>query len=118
VPSCPKHLSEPARKEWRRITKILSEVGLLTELDRTALALYCEAYAEYIEASEQIRQHGLLLKSPLGYPTQSPYLSIRNRAAAQMRSYMLEFGMTPAARSRVTVSAPEQRDLFEEKFGV
>jgi len=97
---------------------VLGEVRLVTELDRTALALYCEAYAEYMEASEHIRQHGLLLKSPMGYPIQSPYLAIRNKAAEQMRAYILEFGMTPASRSRVHVPAPEQRDLFAEKYGV
>ncbi len=46
IPSCPKHLNELARKEWRRITRELNAVGLITNLDRGTLGIiYCPSLA-------------------------------------------------------------------------
>lgn len=45
VPSFPKHLWPEARKEWKRIAPELERYGLVSKLDRAALALYCQAWA-------------------------------------------------------------------------
>ena len=49
VPSVPKHLGQEARKEWKRITPLLAELGLVSGLDRAALALYCQAVGRLYE---------------------------------------------------------------------
>ncbi len=41
IPSCPAFLMPQAKKEWKRITPILAEYGLISKLDRQALAHYC-----------------------------------------------------------------------------
>ena len=84
----------------------LSSVGLVTKLDRTALAAYCQVYARWVEAEEQIKTHGVLVKGSKGYPVVSPYLEVANKAIQQMRLLLAEFGMTPSARTRVSASAP------------
>jgi P27 family predicted phage terminase small subunit len=48
IPGCPKHLLPEARKEWRRIGPELQKLGLITKIDRTALALYCQEYAWWV----------------------------------------------------------------------
>jgi hypothetical protein len=73
IPSCPQHLNKVARREWRRVTKQLFALGLVTQLDRSALAAYCDAYSRWAAASIEIQHFGLILKSPSGYPMQSPY---------------------------------------------
>src|SRR5258708_11406890 len=83
IPSCPKHLNQEARKEWRRVTRELAALGLIGQIDRTAIAVYCDSYARWVEASDNIRQYGLILKSPTGYPIQSPYLAIINKSIEQ-----------------------------------
>jgi P27 family predicted phage terminase small subunit len=45
---------------------------LLTNLDRAALAAYCGAYALWAEATAQIQKYGAMIKSPTGFPIQSP----------------------------------------------
>jgi len=40
VPKAPRHLSDPARKQWRVVAKQLAGANILTELDAHALALY------------------------------------------------------------------------------
>ncbi len=48
IPGCPAHLLPEARKEWKRITPELEELGLIAKIDRAALALYCQAYAWWV----------------------------------------------------------------------
>jgi phage terminase small subunit len=42
-----------------------------------------------------------MIKSPTGYPVQSPYLSTANRQVEIMVRIASEFGFTPASRSRL-----------------
>src|SRR5437588_5859950 len=86
IPRCPAHLSAAAKREWKRIGPDLAGYGLLTRIDRGALALYCEAWGRWVEAEEALRKYGLVVKAPSGFPVQSPYLAIPNNAILQMRS--------------------------------
>jgi P27 family predicted phage terminase small subunit len=106
LPVCPPHLQGEARKEWRRLGKKLVACGLLTEIDGTALALYCQAWARWTEAEANLLRYGTVIKAPSGYPMASPYLSIANTAMTQMTRLLVEFGMTPSSRSRVAVVPP------------
>src|SRR5262249_42754142 len=45
IPSCPRFLDKEARKEWRRAAPELYALGVLTNLDRAALAAYCESWS-------------------------------------------------------------------------
>lgn len=101
IPGCPTELSPIAKREWKRVAKQLSAMGLLTTIDRAALALYCDAYGRWLEAITALRQYGVVIKSPNGYPIQSPYVAIANKCGEQVRLLLAEFGMSPAARTRV-----------------
>ncbi len=103
LPTCPPHLQGEARKEWARTGKKLLAFGLVTEVDRSALAIYCQAWGRWVEAEQQLARYGVVIKAPSGYPMQSPYLAIANKAMDQMAKILTEFGMSPSSRSRVTV---------------
>jgi P27 family predicted phage terminase small subunit len=90
----------------------LAALRILTHLDRAALAAYCGAYAMWAEATEAIQKFGTMVKSPTGYPVQSPYVSIANRQAEIMMRIASEFGVTPASRSRISAPVSIERDLF------
>ena len=75
-------------------------LGVLSKFDRATLAVYCGAYAIWVDAMENIQKYGTMIKSPNGYPTQSPYMSLANRQADIMMKIAGEFGFTPASRSR------------------
>ena len=113
APACPPELSQSAKEEWNRIIAELVELGLMTRLDRAALAAYCQAYAMYLDAIQAIQKYGPLVKSPNGYPQVSPYLSIANKQAEIMIRIASEFGFTPASRSRIATGAPPALPLFE-----
>ncbi len=104
LPRCPDHLTAPAAREWRRVASALHGMGVLTTIDRAALAAYCQAYGRWVEAEERMRETPLLVRTPAGYVQQSPLLGIINKQLELMGRYLIELGMTPASRSRVSVT--------------
>ena len=96
----PAGLPPLAQDEWNRIVGELTVLGVLSKFDRATLAVYCGAYAIWVDSMENIQKYGTMIKSPNGYPTQSPYVSLANRQADIMMKIAGEFGFTPASRSR------------------
>ena len=101
APPCPKWLEPEAKKEWRRLSKQLEAIGVLTEVDQAAFASYCQAYARWKEAELFITQHGSIFKTPSGYVQQVPQVSIAQQNLKIMQSFCSDFGLTPATRSRI-----------------
>lgn len=108
IPLPPEHLGTEGRKEWNRTASQLYELGLLTSIDRAALAAYCTAWQRWVDAEKMLRKHGLVFQSPNKFPMYSPYLNIANKAMKQMKEFLSEFGMTPSSRSRINVEKKEE----------
>lgn len=137
IPGCPRHLLPEARKEWRRITPELERYGLISKLDRTALALYCQAYARWVWAEDMMARaqalaeakraeaeaegkvydggDGLTVMTPSGHMTYSPHWVIGNKAQQQVKDFLAQFGLSPSSRSSVSQSNVRQRDLFGDE---
>lgn len=113
LPKPPTHLNTAARREWKRVSGELYEMGLLTVVDRAALAAYCVVYARWEEAEKKLAVDGYVVMTPNGYPVQSAWLQISNKALQQMAKFQSEFGMTPASRAKVTAVGEEEEDPFE-----
>lgn len=123
-----------ARRAWHDLAPLLREQGLLTVLDAPALGLLVEAFGDYLEARDVVEGRrcgmcGASMRSPRpcrsgdGHDPGSRYYTTKTEtgsvmirshpAAAELdgawRRYtklLLEFGATPAARSRVSAAAP------------
>ena len=103
-PTCPAWLTGEARKEWARQVSYLAAVGLIAKMDRAALACFCEAWGEFVEACQWIAKNGRTFVGPSG-PRLHPMLHVKNAAADRVLRLAAQFGFTPAARARL--SAPE-----------
>lgn len=115
IPKAPAFLLPEAKKEWKRISVELEKHGLVTNLDRAALAGYCQAWGRWFDAEKKLKElgdRGLVETTPSGYKQMGVWLQICNRAQEQMKSYMAEFGMSPSSRSRVTASP--QMEMFPD----
>jgi phage terminase small subunit len=55
VPTCPAHLNPSAKAEWKRLARQMHVLGMISHLDRAALAPYCQAYGRWAEAERVIR---------------------------------------------------------------
>ncbi len=116
LPSPPAFLADGAKVEWGRVSEELYRIGILTGIDRAALAAYCQAYARWAAAEKAINAMaevdlvagGLLTSTSNGNKIQNPLVGIANKAAADMVRYAAEFGMTPSARSRIKAEGREE----------
>jgi P27 family predicted phage terminase small subunit len=133
IPGCPPHLLPEARKEWKRITPELQRYGLVSRIDRAALALYCQAWARWVWAERELQRASKIAEERRAaaeatgkvwdggdgytYPTKnghlaySPHWVIANKAMEQVDRYLASFGMSPSARGRVNPSNLLQRSL-------
>lgn len=110
VPEPPGFLSDYGKEEWRRIIVELYRLRLMTIVDLNPLAAYCQAYSRWRVAEEKIaamaktdpETGALLLGKPSGIQVANPLVAISDTAARAMIRYAGEFGLTPAARSRLT----------------
>lgn len=114
-PRCPDHLKGEAKKEWGRICRELESMGLLHVTDRAAIALYCQLYAQWVEAIEKIGTD-VVIKMPNGWPAPNPYLPVANKAAAQMVKLLTEFGLTPSSRTRIHAQPAKADDAGADPF--
>jgi len=110
-PSPPEDLPDDAKVEWGRVIERLYECGLMTDIDRAALAAYCNAYATWLSAVRTLRDmaqrdpqgRGLMIRTTNGNVIQNPLVGTIRCAQADVVRYAAEFGMTPSARSRIDV---------------
>ena len=114
MPSCPMVVTGEARKEFRRIARLLANMGVVVEADRALLIAYAVAYGRWMDAEKIIAEQGVVLKTEKGKLIQNPYLLVSNRAFGQMCKLATEFGLTPASRSRVSVGAPLQEPTLTD----
>ena len=125
VPDCPDFLSASAKNEWMRITPHLVKLGLLSQLDMAALALYCDAYGRFadlnrgfeklvekIQATENVDycdalRIALIDVTPNGYKQVSALSSTIRRYSEDCLRYLAQFGLSPSARARVQVDVKQ-----------
>lgn len=122
APTCPTHLNTKAKAVWRKLCTLLSKMGVLTEADGLALERLCDCYADILACRELIEEDGrtyttedqngnILIKN-------NPAVNQLRAADAQFKSYLVEFGLTPAARSKVNVDLDddEKKDPLGDYF--
>lgn len=123
--TAPKTLSDAARKHWRSVARKLEKCGVLTVMDQDALALYCELYAQWVDANAMVQKKGMVIADaryrhkqsdpgqPVTVPVLSPYFRASLKLADQMKQLLGEFGMTPSSRTRIRSDKDAPDDEFE-----
>lgn len=103
----PAHLGTAAKAVWQEIAAPLRAARVLTELDRPMLEMACNSIATYRLAVERTGDE------PLADGTSSlnPWMIVQSMSFKQATAMLREFGMSPAARSRVLIQP--QTDLFK-----
>jgi P27 family predicted phage terminase small subunit len=136
IPSCPAYLSDVGKVAWGRLSVLLDRMGVLTEADGAALERLCDCYADILECRELIARDGRTYSSVTTRTTSeegeettvqevksllkaNPAVAMLRAADAQFKSYLVEFGLTPAARSKVHAAPDDDKkaDPLKEFFG-
>lgn len=117
LPECPEALRGDARKAWKIMSRRLYDNGLLTEIDIDALTTYCMNIQIRNEMFDRIQKaivkfdNGVTLRGWVAYAyqktTQSmPEYRMFRDAVDTIHRIGREFGMTPSARSRMSIIKP------------
>ncbi len=118
TPTRPEWVSPEAKREWGRIVPELRRLGLLTMVDRAALVGYCQEWARYVQAEKILTKEGLTFSTESGYVTQRPEVAIAAKSLQLVKAFCTEFGLTPAARARLSAPGPKEKgldDILEER---
>ena len=123
-PEAPDFLCKDGAAEWERICEMLHRAGVMTAVDRGALAAYCQAYGRWAQAERALAVvaerdgvgAGLVIKTKGGNMIQNPLVGVANRALELMLKAAVEFGMTPSSRTRVVAGGDpnEQTNPFAQ----
>ena len=114
LPSMPRWLGTHAKTEWKCVAKPLRDAGILTELDRTALALYCCAVDDFLTCREIIAHDGSILTSAKGGRYVHPAVSMMQNAWSRVLKGGAEFGLSPTSRPSIYAVTPPPPDLLDE----
>lgn len=112
APKCPTWLDKEAKKEWKRVAPELERLGLLTIVDGTALAAYCQAYSRWKQAEEILQAEGLIFATESGYLMPRPEVKIAEKSMQLIKSFCAEFGLTPSSRGRMSLPEVDDGDDF------
>ena len=123
IPSCPAHMSDAGKVAWGRLSVLLDRMGVLTEADSAALERLCDCYSDILLCRESLIADGWTYKTTDNAGNTlikaNPAATQLRAADAQFKSYLIEFGLTPAARSKVHATPDDDKkaDPLQEFFG-
>lgn len=105
ISPAPKRLPADVAAAWDGLATILDKMGVLTEADVHALERLAELHVDIIALTDTIRAEGRVYEtvtetgSTIFRPR--PEVAMLADADRRFKAYLVEFGLTPAARSRV-----------------
>lgn len=114
-------INDVAKKEWRRIVRELNKIQIVGNLDYANLGGYCNAYANYIQVTEILKDQTYSIERKTRTGTiivKNPLVDIQTNYAAEMRRFAALCGLTIDSRLKAAVVKTEKtEDMITEKFG-
>jgi P27 family predicted phage terminase small subunit len=119
IPECPSWLSDRAKSAWVEVAPLLHARRVLTKSDGVALQLLCESYADWKRLRMEVSDEGETYRThtPAGDEMirPNPKVTLRDNAERYLRSSLVDFGLNPAARSKISaVDGMEEKDPWGE----
>ncbi|UMS13629.1 phage terminase small subunit P27 family [Escherichia coli] len=122
IPVPPAHLTDWGKVAWERLTVLLDSMGVLTIADALALERLCDIYADILQLRDTIAVEGrtYTVQTEGGFLIKAnPAVAMLADADRRFKGYLIEFGLTPAARSKVKVNGEDlqEEDALSQFFG-
>ena len=116
--TAPAWLPDDAKRVWDEVAPHLAQAKLLTRVDVESLAMGCVAIAQYrlaVGVAGNALVKSKTVEGEDGDPVTSgehinPWLFVQSMAFKQASNVFQQFGMSPAARTRIAINP--QGDLF------
>src|SRR5690349_16316132 len=85
APNPPHWLKGEALAEWGRVVPELESIGLLSVVDRAALAAYVTSWATFAECAQDIEERGVMVDGRDGNAVKNPSVGMQRDALAQIK---------------------------------
>lgn len=128
MPTMPAWLDREAKAEWRRQAPELYAIGVITVVDGSVLAAYCEAFSLWKRASVRLQKmarnddtvlyEGICVKTQSGNVILNPLQGAANSARRDMVRLAAELGLTPSSRSSLEGGKGREKDPLGDKYGI
>lgn len=110
IPSPPEYLNYRAAEVFRQLAVSMIDMKILNVEDVPMLSLLASRLAEVEEHTATIESEGYVYLSDKGLWKGRPEVGMRNEAMRHAQSLLIEFGLSPAARSRVSAQLGNKPD--------
>ncbi|EAA7555987.1 phage terminase small subunit P27 family [Salmonella enterica subsp. diarizonae] len=121
IPSPPSHLTDWGKVAWGKLTVLLDGMGVMTIADGLALERLCDIYADILQLRDTIAVEGrtYTVQTDGGFLIKPhPAVAMLADADRRFKSYLVEFGLTPAARTKVNAhDGNKEEDPLSQFFG-
>ena len=105
APEAPAGLGRFGGKLWKTLAPKLEPLGLLTEVDGPAFAALCMTYEIAQRARKELAKAELADKDTHNSRLRRhPAVQVQKEALRDLKVWLVEFGLTPAARARLAIS--------------
>lgn len=115
-------IDDVAKKEWRRIVKELEKINLVGNLDRNNLGGYCNAFANYVKATNILKEQTYYIDRETRngiIVVKNPMVDIQKGYAEEMRRFAALCGLTIDSRLKAAATRTSKTQTsIEDKFGV
>ena len=115
VPVSPFEAGSIAQAKWDEVVPGLQRLGLIDEIDRTALEALCWQYELATKSKQEIEQHGITLSTEHG-TIKNPACTVNSDAWAKIRSLINDLGLNYLSRQRMESKAVETPEDLEAKY--
>jgi P27 family predicted phage terminase small subunit len=121
APSRPPTLPMPARPAWRWLVRLLTTMQIISTVDGPALLLAACRLTDYQELSRDLTVNGRTYSTTTTTGStmlrQRPEVALRDAAWRDAMAALVQLGLTPSSRSRVSKAAnPETPEGELETF--
>lgn len=115
VPVSPFQPGTIAQAKWDEVVPGLQRLGLIDEIDRTALEALCWQYELATKSKQEIEEHGITLATEHG-TIKNPACTVNSDAWAKIRSLINDLGLNYLSRQRMESKVVETPEDLEAKY--
>jgi P27 family predicted phage terminase small subunit len=108
VPDPPAWMGPAGQEQWNKLAPLLIARKLLTDADWTAFALLVRAWDLWCQAQIQINEEGMTSVTEKNNVITHPAVWIANACWSQIIKGCREFGLSPSARTGLTMPDVDQ----------
>jgi P27 family predicted phage terminase small subunit len=106
---CPIWLNKEAKKEWKRVFTLLEKLELISDIDMTIFAMYCQNYARWKQAETELNDENLKVMGRTGYIV-NPLVKISQTYQTRLKISIEKLGLSPSDRANLDIAMNDDNE--------